>query len=200
MKKGKFIMLMMGVAGGMVWSLLPVHAASEPFIGEIMMTGANFCPRGWANTDGQLLPINQNQALFSLLGTTYGGDGRTTFALPDLRGRVPLHVGNGPGLTQRNQGEKGGKEKHALTQNEVPTNNASSGTSYEERFHPSDSANLWAVQGTGPDLRKPGVGPLVPRRGGSPTVSASGDPHHLMQPYLGIRFCIALQGIFPARN
>ena len=94
---------------------------SEPFIGQIMMVGFNFAPRGWAFCDGQLLPIAQNTALFSLLGTTYGGDGRTTFGLPDLRGRVPIHPGTGPGLSQHRLGERGGQEQVALQQTEVAT-------------------------------------------------------------------------------
>ena len=94
---------------------------SSPFIAEIIMFGGNFAPRSWAFCDGQLLPISQNTALFSLLGTIYGGDGRTTFALPDLRGRVPMHQGNGPGLTPRNLGSKGGEENVALNQQQMPS-------------------------------------------------------------------------------
>lgn len=99
---------------------LPAAAQSEPFIGQIMCAGFNFTPRGWARLDGQLLPIAQNQALFSLLGTTYGGDGRTTFALPDMRGRALVHDGNGPGLTPRTLGERGGAETHTLTPSQMP--------------------------------------------------------------------------------
>ena len=95
--------------------------ASEPFIGEIRYFGYTFCPRGWANADGQLMAISSNSALFSLLGTTYGGDGRTTFGLPDLRGRSPLHVGNGPGLTPRSLGEKSGEETVTLTTTQIPS-------------------------------------------------------------------------------
>jgi len=92
---------------------------SEPFIGQIMMVGFNFAPRGWANCDGQLLPIAEHTALYSLLGTTYGGDGVNNFALPDLRGRVPIHVGTGPGLTTRKEGQKGGQERVALQETDV---------------------------------------------------------------------------------
>jgi microcystin-dependent protein len=92
--------------------VFPSRSGIEPFIGEIMMVGFGFAPRGWALCDGQMLPIAQNTALFSLLGTTYGGDGRTTFALPDLRGRVPVHVGSGPGLTTKTWGQRGGLEQH----------------------------------------------------------------------------------------
>jgi microcystin-dependent protein len=103
--------------------LYPSRNGAEPFIGEIMIFGGNFAPRGWAFCDGQLLPVSQNTALFSLLGTTYGGDGRTTFALPDLRGRVPLHPGTGPGLSSRQLGEKGGTETNVLTIGQMPAHN-----------------------------------------------------------------------------
>src|SRR5210317_2190722 len=96
---------------------------SEPFLAEVKIVGFDFPPRGWAQCDGQLLPINQNQSLYSLLGTTYGGDGRTTFALPDLRGRMPVHPGNGPGLSDRRLGEKGGAEDATLTVAEIPSHN-----------------------------------------------------------------------------
>src|SRR4029077_9523368 len=92
----------------------------DPFLGEIRMFGGNFAPQGWATCDGQILPISQNTALFALLGTTYGGNGQTTFALPDLRGRVPVHVGQGPGLANRDQGEVAGEETHVLTTAEIP--------------------------------------------------------------------------------
>ena len=121
-------------------------AAAEPFIGEIMMNGANFCPRGWANLDGQLLPSSQNHTLFSLLGTTYGGDGRTTFGLPDLRGRVPLHVGQGPGLTNRRQGNKGGAEKHALTISEMAKHQHAFNASKGRGNKPVPTGNLLASQ------------------------------------------------------
>ncbi|MGE0475080.1 MAG: phage tail protein, partial [Nitrospirales bacterium] len=142
----------------------PVFSASEPFLGEIMMTGANFCPRGWANADGQLISINQNQALFALLGTNYGGDGRTTFGLPDLRGRVPLHAGNGPGLTQRAQGEQGGEEQHSLMEHEVPSPQPSSHSTSGSHGQNSEPAKIWNVQDRVPDMRKPGASPLNPRR------------------------------------
>ena len=118
------------LAAVMAWG--PVASASEPFIGEIMMFGFNFAPRGWALCDGQLLPIPQNTALFSLLGTTYGGDGRTTFGLPDMRGRVAIHKGTGPGLTSRSMGQKGGTERISLSQMPSHTHsvNAQSGNTY----------------------------------------------------------------------
>jgi len=176
-------------------------AASEPFVGEIMMFGGNFCPRGWANADGQLLPINQNQALFSLLGTTYGGDGRTTLGLPDLRGRVPLHIGQGPGLTDRRQGNKGGEENHALTIAEMPQHqhalNASKGGANQE----SPTGNLLANQSRKSRIYAPSsADPLTPMNASAIGAAGSSRPHNNMQPFLGVRFCIALQGVYPSRN
>ena len=200
MRNGIVSMLVCGMLGVMELMASPILAATEPFIGEIMMTGANFCPRGWASTDGQLLPINQNQALFSLLGTTYGGDGRTTFGLPDLRGRVPLHPGTGPGLAPRRQGEKGGEERHALALNEMPMHqhalNASSGQATQD----SATGNLLNAQGRKREFVAPGTGALTPMHPTTIGPAGSGVQHNVMQPFLGINFCIALQGIFPSRN
>ena len=116
----KLKLIAAGAAAFMAISSQPASAGNNPFIGEIMMVGYNFCPRGWANADGQLLPIAQNTALFSLYGTMYGGDGRTTFGLPDLRGRVPMHVGNGPGLHPKRQGNKSGGGTLYYTKGKTP--------------------------------------------------------------------------------
>ncbi|MDH5426629.1 MAG: tail fiber protein [Nitrospirota bacterium] len=176
-------------------------AAAEPFIGEIMMTGANFCPRGWANADGQLLPINQNQALFSLLGTTYGGDGRTTLGLPDMRGRVPLHVGQGSGLTDRRQGSKGGEENHALNIPEMPQHQHVLNASKEGANQSSPTGNLLANQSRKSRMYVPSAAnALTPMHATAIGTTGSSRPHNTMQPFLGIRFCIALQGVFPSRN
>ena len=171
---------------------------SEPFIGEIRMFGFQFAPRGWATCDGQLLPISQNSALFSLLGTIYGGDGRTTFALPDLRGRSPLHQGSGPGLTPRQIGNRGGAEQETLSSNQMPSHNH--GFNISSSFGNIDS-------GSGALISTPGSSVFV---NGSPanvtlaasTISNTGgsQPHNNMAPYLTINFCIALMGIFPSRN
>lgn len=176
-------------------------AAAEPFLGEIMMTGANFCPRGWANLDGQLLQISQNTALFSLLGTTYGGNGRTTFGLPDLRARVPLHLGQGPGLTIRSQGAKGGAERHWLKISEMPQHqhalNGSTGGGKEQ----SPTGNLLGKQAQRNRIYTPaGTGPLTPMHKSVVGPTGSGHPHNNMQPFLAIRFCIALQGVYPSRH
>ena len=118
----------------------PAHAGANPFIEEEMPVGFTFCPRGWANADGQLLPISNYNALFALYGTTYGGDGRTTFALPDLRGRVPIHTGTGPGLTPRPLGQRSGQETVTLTLSELPSHSHTA-VLLGEAQTPADSAN-----------------------------------------------------------
>ena len=163
---------------------------AEPFLSEIRLMSFGFAPRGWALCNGQLLPINQNQALFSLLGTTYGGDGRVNFGLPDLRGRVALHRGNG-----FNQGQKGGEENHTLTQAElqVHTHTASGSTTPAAQPIPTNSvlATATNVYGTPANVA------LIPS---SLTTAGGSQAHVNLQPYLTINFCIALQGIFPSQN
>lgn len=169
-----------------------------PLLGEIRMFAGNFAPRNWALCAGQLLPISQYSALFSILGTTYGGNGQTTFGLPDLRGRVPVGVGQGPSLESRTQGEMGGEESHRLTISEMP-----------QHVHP-----LQASSGNG-DQRGPGDNfPAASDQRNSQYAAAanttmapaaigaagSSQPHNNMQPYLGMNFIIALQGVFPSRN
>ncbi len=175
----------------------------EPFIAEIIMFGGNFAPRGWAFCDGQLLPISQYTALFSLIGTTYGGDGRTTFALPDLRGRAAVHPGSGPGLSSRKLGEKGGSETNTLTLAQLPnipvkvssanasqtaaTNGASiatPGTTSGRTFTPTEGFNTAA-----PDISL-----------NAGTAGGSSQTVNNMQPFECVNYIIALQGIFPSRN
>jgi microcystin-dependent protein len=166
---------------------------SEPFMGEIRVMSFNFAPQGWALCNGQFLPINQNQALFSLLGTMYGGNGQTTFALPDLRGHVPIHVGHG-----HTQGERGGQEAHTVSISEMPTHThvlnavAADGTlviPVDGMFAKAAPANPYhdptnlAVMNAA----------VVTSVGGS-------QPHENLQPYAVLSFCIALQGVFPSRN
>lgn len=166
----------------------------DPFLGEIRMFAGNFAPRGWAICDGQILPISRNTALFALLGTTYGGDGRTTFALPDLRNRAPMHWGDGPGLTPRTLGETGGSEHVTLSQAQIPTHNhpllavphagsvpfpegAALADAPVYAAHPSTTLAVQTVQPAGGDT-----------------------PHNNMMPSLALQFIIALEGVFPPRG
>lgn len=162
----------------------------EPFLGEVRLMSFNFAPKGWALCNGQTLPINQNQALFAILGTTYGGNGQTTFALPDLRGRVPIYQGNGHIL-----GEKGGEESHTLTLQEMPahphTMNASSA---------NGDQNVPNILAAANNVYGAMAAPLTTLAPTSITNAGGSQPHPNMQPYAVISFCIALQGIFPSRN
>lgn len=214
--------LAMGVAlsGVLVSVNTPVSAASlEPMIGSVDFVGFNFAPRGWASCDGQLLPIASNSALFSLLGTTYGGDGRTTFALPDLRGRVPMHQGAGPGLSNHNIGQKGGVETHTLSSAEMPPHSHDATTTVDlsglkVRAHdgngttPNPGSNVLAM--TGRDNSYAAVAPNVDMAPGTVGGAASGattigsagggQAFSIMPPYLVMNCIIALQGIYPSRN
>ena len=169
----------------------------EPFIAQIMMFGGNFAPRGWAFCDGQLLPISQYSALFSLLGTTYGGDGRTSFGLPDLRGRVPMHAGFGPGLTPRTLGQKSGTETNTLNVTQLPSHNHSVSLPAKEEANAEVPTNNF-VAGAGFD----GFGTTSDTTMGAlPQNNVGGNqPVNNMQPYQTVNFIIALQGIFPSRS
>ena len=171
---------------------------SEPFVGEIRMFAGNFAPRGWAFCDGQLLAVSQNDALFSLLGTIYGGDGRTTFGLPDLRGRVPIHAGSGPGLSPRRLGAKAGAENVTLTVNQLPSHT-----------HPMQ-ANTEFANETGPEgnvLAQSTVvnmyfeaSPNTALSTTSLTNTGGSRKHTNLMPFLCIHFIIALFGIYPSRH
>jgi microcystin-dependent protein len=175
----------------------------EPFIGTIIMFAGNFAPRGWAFCYGQILSIAQNTALFSILGTTYGGNGQTTFALPDLRGRVPMQPGQGPGLSPHTLGEQAGAETVTLLQTQMPAHNHIVNASSANGSAPSPQNNFNAVT-YDPNTLNPldsysssqntTMNPAV--------IGASGgsQPHQNMQPYTCINFIIALEGIFPSRN
>jgi microcystin-dependent protein len=243
----------MAVRPGSVWPLVvaillavpSLAVAQEPLLGEIKWVPYNFTPRGWADCNGQLLAISQNTALFSLLGTTFGGDGRTTFALPDMRGRVSVHVGQGPGLSSRDLGEVGGEETHTLTVAEIPSHDHSVSShthaipalnvdvkaSSADATTTSPQGNVLANaasagggngpgkgKGKGPDKDTTNIynaGPAnVSLAAGSATTEAGttgggsgttmptggGAAHQNMQPFLGLRCIIAVEGIFPSRQ
>ncbi|QHI35503.1 hypothetical protein IMCC3317_08490 [Kordia antarctica] len=172
----------------------------NPFLAEIVMFGGNFAPRGWAFCDGQLLSINAYQALFSLLGTTYGGDGRTSFALPDLRGRTPLSQGRGPGLSDIKLGQRGGLETITLNVTNLPNHTHSGSISVSNVAADDD------VPGTGASIGKSEIfvegAPNTNLAAGSVTLSNTGgqQPFNSRNPFLGINYIIALQGTFPSRN
>jgi microcystin-dependent protein len=172
-------------------------SAQEPFLGEIRYVAFTFAPQGWAMCNGQLMSINQNTALFSLLGTTYGGNGQTTFALPDMRGRVPVHVGQGPGLSPYVQGQEGGSEAVTLSVNQMPTHTHALGASAEEASAPSPNGNILATK-----ARVPLYNAGFPDAVMSPNaIGAAGgsQPFSILQPYQTMNCIIALQGIFPSR-
>jgi microcystin-dependent protein len=165
---------------------------SEPFLAEIRIVGFNFAPRGWAFCDGQILPINQNQSLYSLLGTTYGGDGRTTFALPDMRGRVPIHVDS-----SHREGQKSGEETVTLTAAQMPDH---------KHALQASSATATINTASGSFLSDSAPNEIysdaqnVNMNAGAVFNVGGGQAHNNMQPYLALNFCIALQGLFPSRN
>lgn len=169
---------------------------SEPFLAEVKMVGFNFPPRGFATCDGQILPINQNQALYSLLGTTYGGDGRTSFGLPDLRSRAPVGVGTGAGLGSVNLGEKSGVENATVSPAEMPA--------HDHPMNAHDAPGDYPIPLAGPSLAQYNNG--YNANGGVPqspdTLQHTGgdQSHSNMQPYTVISFVIALTGLFPSRN
>ena len=171
---------------------------SEPFVGEIRMFAGNFAPRGWAFCDGQLLAVSQNDALFSLLGTIYGGDGRTTFGLPDMRGRIPIHAGSGPGLSNRRLGAKAGAESVTVTNSQLPSHNhgpfnatqdAADDTNPQDKTLANSTFDVYIDSNADTNMASdPGSG-------------VGGSQHHTnLQPFLCIHFIIALFGIYPSRH
>ena len=171
---------------------------ADPFVAEIRIFTWTFAPKGWAFCNGQLLPISQNTALFSLLGTMYGGDGKSTFALPDLEGRIPIHSGQGSGLSLYDQGQEGGVETVTLLQSEMPVHNhalqvsADPATEREppnQNFATGDGVNYWDTQSPNAVMNAAALAPA----GGS-------LPHTNLMPYLTLSFCIAMQGVFPPRG
>ena len=195
MKKIIFLSLMLFFA-------VPLFS-QDPMIGEIRMFAGNFAPRGWALCDGQLLPIAQNSALFSILGTTYGGDGRTNFALPDLRGRAPIHAGTGSGLSPKRLGQKGGEENVTLTISQIPSHNhlATVALNADSTVATSDKPeNMFPARNA---ASTPQYGDTANTTLGLSSVSVGNTggnrSHNNMQPFLTIHYIIALQGTFPSR-
>ncbi|HET6511541.1 MAG TPA: tail fiber protein [Candidatus Kapabacteria bacterium] len=173
---------------------------AEPFIGQIIAGGWNFAPRSYATCDGQILSIAQNTALFSLLGTTFGGNGQTTFALPDLRGRVPIHMGQGPGLSSYSLGQVAGEENHTLILSEMPAHNHMVNVQSAIANQRSPVNNFLAMESQNRTSTYNTASGGATLNAQSISAAGSSQPHNNIQPYLVINFCIALEGIFPSRN
>jgi microcystin-dependent protein len=176
---------------------------ADPFVAEIRIFPFTFAPKGWAWCNGQLLPLSQNTALFSLLGTTYGGDGKSTFALPDLQGRAPMHPGQGPGLSLHDLGETGGSETVTLLESEIPAHSHTARASNQQGDvqQPTSTTSLARPNGATPYVPGSGpVPPLVSMADASLTPVGGDQPHNNMMPYLTLYFNIALQGVFPPRT
>lgn len=196
MKKLSFI-CSVAFAAASLQVATPVVA--EPFLGEIRFVGFTFAPRGWAECNGQILPISQNQALFSILGTTYGGDGRTTFALPDVRGRTPVHEGNGPGLSAYSLGQRTGTESNTLTLAHLPAHDHKvQATNSSARS--SSPANNTLARTRSNGRAYVNEDPNVALHSSSVAVTGAATPVNNMQPFNTLRCIIATQGLFPSRN
>lgn len=176
---------------------------ADPFVAEIRIFPFNFAPKGWAWCNGQLLPLSQNTALFSLLGTTYGGDGKSTFALPDLEGRAPMHPGQGPGLSLHDLGETGGSETVTLLESEIPAHSHQMSVSSQlalENLPAAGGVGQRFAMGDGINIYSPAAGALSAMAPEALTPAGGDLPHNNMQPYLTFYFNIALQGVFPPRG
>jgi microcystin-dependent protein len=174
---------------------------ADPFVAEIRIFPFNFAPKGWAWCDGQLLPLSQNTALFSLLGTTYGGNGKSNFALPDLQGRAPMHPGQGPGLSLHDLGESGGTETVTLLESEIPSHSHSMNASTQDGgdSHPQDNLLAQGI-GIGQYIAVANQGQTTNLNPNALPPAGGDQPHNNMQPYLTFYFNIALQGVFPPRT
>ena len=174
---------------------------AEPFLSEIRIMSFNFPPKGWALCNGQFMPINQNQALFSLLGTTYGGDGKSTFALPNLQGSAPMHPGQGPNLSNYDLGQSGGTQAVTLLESEMPSHNHT--LTSVAGFNATDNSpqnNVFGKGDAGLNAYNPGGRNLVTMAFQAVGLTGSSLPHNNMMPSLTLYFCIALQGVFPPRG
>jgi microcystin-dependent protein len=170
---------------------------ADPFVAEIRIFPFNFAPKGWAWCDGQLLPLSQNTALFSLLGTTYGGNGKSNFALPNLQGRAPMHPGQGPGLSLHDLGETGGSETVTMLESEMPAHSHALRASAEDDDSTLPGGNTPGQQSV---IYAPASSTLTAMAAGSLAPAGGNQPHNNLQPYLTFYFCIALQGVFPPRG
>ncbi len=175
---------------------------SEPFVGEIRMFAGNFAPRGWAFCDGQLLAVSQNDALFSLIGTIYGGDGRTTFALPDMRGRLPVHQGQGPGLSPRRLGARYGSEKVNLTINQIPSHSHEylGSANIADSNNPASDVVASHNDGDLPYVDVPSVDKIKSLSSDAVSATGGSQAHQNMMPSLCINYIMALVGIYPSRH
>lgn len=171
----------------------------DPFVAEIRIFPFNFAPKGWAFCDGQILPLSQNTALFSLLGTTYGGDGKSNFALPNMQGNAPMHLGQGPGLSLHDLGETGGSDTVSLLESEIPSHSHQLRAISDSADQPVPSSARSLARSSGGFAWNPTFTPTA--MSGNALAPAGGDqPHNNMQPYLTLNFCIALQGVYPPRT
>jgi microcystin-dependent protein len=173
---------------------------ADAFVAEIRMVAFNFAPSGWALCNGQLMPISQNTALFALLGTMYGGDGRSTFALPDLQDRAPSHFGTGPGLSARLEGEESGVPFITLLQSEIPAHNHTVNVVSSPANVSAPAATVLLARSKGGFAYAPANSPVTPLAPEALTPAGGDQPHNNMMPYLALTFVIALQGTFPPRN
>jgi microcystin-dependent protein len=172
----------------------------DPFVAEIRIFPFNFAPKGWAFCDGQLLPLSQNTALFSLLGTTYGGDGKSNFALPNMQGNAPMHPGQGPGLSLHDLGETGGSETVTLLESEIPSHSHGVAAQNNPGNVKIPSAAVGFARSTNGSAYIVPPQPIVQMSDQTIAPAGGDQPHNNMQPYLTLNFCIALQGVFPPRT